>query len=83
MQQNRFVDMFAYNIIFSIPTLLQVFTRLHRLQLCTTYSTLLNLLDYASLGCDEKVNDWQDAQCQLLIKSKFKKTSFTSSLSLS
>ena len=36
-------------------------------------STLLNLLDYASLGCDEKVNDWQDAQCQLLIKSKFKK----------
>ena len=42
---------------------LQVFTRLHSLSLCKTLS---NVLDEASVGHDEKVCDWQDAQNETL-----------------
>ena len=45
---------------------LQVFTRLHSLSLCTTHKTLSNVLDEASVGHDEKVCDWQDAQNETL-----------------
>ena len=47
-----------------------MFKRLHNLQLCTTYQTLLNVLDEASLGHDEKVHNWQDSQLKLLLSPK-------------
>ena len=42
-----------------------MFTRLHNLELCTTYKTLLSVLDEASLGHDEKVHDWQEEQAHI------------------
>lgn len=41
---------------------MQVFTRLHKLQLCITHSPLLMVVDDAAEGHDELVVDWQDMQ---------------------
>ena len=38
----------------------QVFTRLQKLQLCTSHMAMLKTLDVAAEGHDEKVFDWQD-----------------------
>ena len=40
----------------------QVFTRLQKLQLCTSHMAMLKTLDVAAEGHDEKVFDWQDTQ---------------------
>ena len=59
---------------------LQVFTRLHSLSLCTTHKTLSNVLDEASVGHDEKVCDWQDAQNETLSAPQLPVVSYSLSL---
>ena len=46
---------------------MQVFTRLHKLQLCISHAALLTILDEAAEGHDEIVTDWQDMQEQNVI----------------
>ena len=51
-------------------TVLQVFTRLHKLHLCLTHASLLRVLDEAAEGHDELVIGWQYTQEQNAISLK-------------
>lgn len=53
-------------ILLKYSTYTQVFRRLYKLGLCTTYKTLVKMLDEAAEGHDERVLDWQSLQMMTL-----------------